>query len=376
MTPRRRMLLGSVLVLLLLGAAAGLVFWLSPSVSQLCLFPPSGAHPPPVALGGQPSGRSGPAVLAFAGDAMLGRRVGKRFEARPGYRPWSPLGPLLEGVDLFAMNLECSVTASRERWPDKLFAFRLDPAQARRALGTLPVPVGAARYASLGNNHALDFGRDGLAENIEQLDALGWYHSGAGADAAQAQRPAIITTAEGVRIGVLSVTDHCSCPSVGSWMAGDAQSGLWHVNMSWGDWDHLLAAVASLDEQVDLVVLSMHWGINYSDRDPPRWMRRLARALVASGADLVVGHSAHQVLPVEVIDGKHVFYGLGDLMHDYAVRPEYDNDLGMVARVSVAPDGSQQVELQPFRIDHMRLVPLEEDDPDHAAVLRRAAWPP
>jgi poly-gamma-glutamate capsule biosynthesis protein CapA/YwtB (metallophosphatase superfamily) len=373
-TIRRRVSGG--LVLLLLGAVAGLVFLLSPSMSQLCLFPPSGAKPPPAAVAGQPSGSPGPAVLAFAGDAMLGRRVGQRFAARPGYRPWRDLGPLLEGVDLFALNLECSITASRDRWPHKQYAFRLDPAQAHRALSTLPVPVGAASYASLGNNHALDFGGAGLAESIAQLDALGWQHSGAGADAVEAQRPAIITTATGVRIGVLSAADHCSCRSVGSWVAGDAQPGLWHVDMSWGRWDHLLEAVASLDDQVDLVVLSMHWGINYSEAGPPAWMRRLARALVEAGADIVVGHSAHQVLPVELIDGKHVFYGLGDLMHDYASRPEHDNQLGMVARISVAPDGSQVADLRPFRIDHMQVVPLESGDPDHATVLRRAGWPP
>jgi poly-gamma-glutamate synthesis protein (capsule biosynthesis protein) len=105
-------------------------------------------------------------------------------------------------------------------------------------------------------------------------------------------------------------------------------------------------------------------------------MRRLARALVRTGADVVVGHSAHHVLEVELIDGKHVFYGLGDLMHDYPRRPEYDNDLGMVARVTIAADGTQAVEIAPFRIDNKVVRPLSEDDPGHAAVLERAAWPP
>jgi poly-gamma-glutamate capsule biosynthesis protein CapA/YwtB (metallophosphatase superfamily) len=360
-----------LLPLLPLGLVLGI--WFSSYRSQVCLFPPPGARLDPASSEGEASGRSGPLRIALAGDAMLGRGVHRRFERRPAYAPWALLEPLLSEVDLLALNLECSVTANTERWPHKDFNFRLDPAHAQRALGALPLPSGAARFASLANNHTLDFGAEGLAETMQQLDALSWLHAGAGGDAAQAQRPALYDGPGGVRVGVLAASDHCSCRSMGSWIAGSEQPGLFYAP------GHapgaLIEAVRALDPQVDVLVVSLHWGPNYTERGVPGWMRRRARELVEAGADVIVAHSAHQVLPVEVIEGRHVFYGLGDLMHDYKHRTAYDNDLGMVARIDLEADGSQRVELLPFRIHGGVVRPLDPDDPGYQAVLHRAAWP-
>jgi len=369
---KRWLIIGALLVAAL---AVGGVLYFSAPRSQLLLFPPRGAAPAPAPLEGAPSGASGPVVLALAGDAMLGRRVNKKFGNRSTYNPWARLRPALSDVDVLALNLECSITAHTERWPHKDYAFRLDPAHAARALDGIPLPETAQRYASMANNHALDFGREGLAETLGVVDGLGWHRSGAGATAVEAQRPAVITTAAGVRVGVLAVSDHCSCRSVRSWMAGEDRSGMWYASFNHGAPEHLLEAVAALDERVDLVVLSLHWGPNYTRKGAPRWMRAVARELVGAGADVIVGHSAHQVLPAEIIDGKHVFYGLGDLIHDYAYRPEYDNDLGLLAKLYIDADGTQHAELRPFRIEDTMVWPLSEEDPGHAAVLGRAGWP-
>ncbi len=314
-------------------------------------------------------------MLALAGDAMLGRGVDKRFSNNPAFDPWKELAPALRDVDLFAMNLECVITDSTDRWPHKAYNFRLKPDNVARALDGLPLPQDAARFASFANNHALDYGRPGLADTLAQLAARGWATAGTGATASEAQRPALITTDTGVRIGVLAIGDHCSCRSTCAWMAGEDRSGAWYANLSGGQWQHLLEAVSNLDTEVDLVLVSLHAGPNYTHRGAPRWLRRLAAALVASGADVVFAHSAHHVLPVEVIDGRHVFYGLGDLVHDYPRRPEYDNDLGFVAKITIAADGTQTLEPVPYRIRQKAVHPLQAKDPDHAEVLRRAQWP-
>ncbi len=352
------------------------VLWAETDHSQPRFLTPQGAYPPPQELRGRPSGRQGPAVLALAGDAMLGRGINKRLSTRPDYDPWRALAPALEDVDLFALNLECAITAHEERWPGKSYNFRLSPDNATRALGGLPLPEHTARYASTANNHALDYGSTGLADSLAALRSEGWAHSGAGASAERAQRAALLDTAAGVRVGILSVGDHCSCPSIRSWMATDAHPGGWYANLSAGQWDHLLAAVAKLDGQVDIAVVSLHAGPNYTQHGAPRWLRRLGRALVEAGADVVVAHSAHQILPVEVIDGKHVFYGLGDLLHDYPRRSEFDNDLGLLAKLYLEADGSQRLDLLPFRIHDKTVHPLPRGDPGHAAALRRAQWPP
>jgi poly-gamma-glutamate synthesis protein (capsule biosynthesis protein) len=65
--------------------------------------------------------------------------------------------------------------------------------------------------------------------------------------------------------------------------------------------------------------------------EPARWQRTRARELVAAGADLVAGHSAHVFHGVERVDGRPVVYDLGGALDDYAVDAELRNDLGILA---------------------------------------------
>jgi poly-gamma-glutamate synthesis protein (capsule biosynthesis protein) len=56
----------------------------------------------------------------------------------------------------------------------------------------------------------------------------------------------------------------------------------------------------------------MHWGWEYeevSDRQ-----RALARLMIASGADAVIGAHPHVRQAIEYIDGKPVFYSLGNFV--------------------------------------------------------------
>jgi poly-gamma-glutamate synthesis protein (capsule biosynthesis protein) len=46
--------------------------------------------------------------------------------------------------------------------------------------------------------------------------------------------------------------------------------------------------------------------------EAPRFQRQLARDAVANGADIFVGHGPHQLRGIEVIDGRAVFYSLGN----------------------------------------------------------------
>jgi poly-gamma-glutamate synthesis protein (capsule biosynthesis protein) len=54
----------------------------------------------------------------------------------------------------------------------------------------------------LANNHALDFGQEGLEETLDTLDELGIATVGAGRSAAEAQRPALFTR-RGLRLAFL-----------------------------------------------------------------------------------------------------------------------------------------------------------------------------
>jgi poly-gamma-glutamate synthesis protein (capsule biosynthesis protein) len=71
--------------------------------------------------------------------------------------------------------------------------------------------------------------------------------------------------------------------------------------------------VAAARRLADVIVVSMHAGIEGATRPSPR-QREIAHAAVDAGADLVIGHHPHVVQPVEHYRGKPVFYSLGNFI--------------------------------------------------------------
>ncbi len=337
--------------------------------SQACDTPPTGWTPEslPASTPTQVS-----VTMAFAGDLMVGRGLGHRLDG-PSQRPlYQGFEAALAGVDVLAVNLESVLADAPQPWPDKRFHFRLPTRHAERVLA--PLASGRTLVASVANNHALDHGRAGLSQTLATLGELGVPAVGGGATWDQARRPRIVETDRGVRIGFLGLTDHCSCDDVCAWAAGPRASGIWHADLSGGDWDEPLAAVRALDGVVDHVVFSVHWGPNYTLTGPTRWMRDFAAALVDAGADVIFGHSAHQILAVEPIDGKTVIYSPGGLLDDYTDRPLFRNDLGVLVRVTLAPDGTQETEVVPLKLTRRggRSVRVLEGGEDAQEALRRA----
>lgn len=146
-----------------------------------------------------------PVTIAIAGDVMLGRPVNEAIAAHGAAYPWGDLLPRLRKVDLLLVNLECALTRRTERWRDgeeKAFYFRAHPA------AVLSLTTAGVDFVSLANNHAGDFGIEGLLETLRVvLDAEGIAHAGAGLDLAGAQAPASLA-ARGTNVAVLAFADY------------------------------------------------------------------------------------------------------------------------------------------------------------------------
>jgi poly-gamma-glutamate capsule biosynthesis protein CapA/YwtB (metallophosphatase superfamily) len=288
--------------------------------------------------------------VALAGDTMLGRGVARAIE-RSGTPPLAPeVVAVAAEADLFVLNLECCISDRGRRWPDprKPFFFRAPPAAAE-----LLAEIGVD-CVTLANNHALDYGAEALFDTFEHLSAVGVQWVGAGADVAAA-RASRVLVAGGARLALLGLSDHPAEYAAGNGCCGIAYADL-RADPS-GGW--VSRDVSEARRAADAVLVLPHWGPNMTVR-PPAYIRRAADALVAAGATLVAGHSAHLVHGC----APSVLYDLGDFVDDYRVDRRLRNDLGLLFLVELDRHGPRQLEAAPLKLDfcYTRLATGEDAD--------------
>jgi len=297
-------------------------------------------------------------TLALAGDTMLGRLVADRLAADPGLELLGPeVRAAVARADVFVANLECCISERGERFPDprKPFYFRAPPVAAER-LAALGVDC-----VTLANNHALDYGPVALLDTLDHLDAAGVAHAGAGPDLKTARAPAVLDTAGGARLRVVAASDHPA-----AYAAADGRPGIAYADLRGDGVPEWLRAAAGPGPDDDLVLVSPHWGPNMR-AEPVAHVRAAAAELLAAGATLVAGHSAHVFQGV----AGRVLFDLGELVDDYAVDRHLRNDLGLLWLVTLDERGPVRLEALPLGlgIGHTRAAQGE----DAAWVLGRFA---
>ncbi|MCW2816577.1 MAG: hypothetical protein JWN84_4032 [Nocardioides sp.] len=190
-------------------------------------------------------------------------------------------------------------------------------AQPGQALQSYPVfaapPQVAPWVASMGfdacttaSNHAVDQGWEGLRHTADMLDRRGVAHVGTFRSPAERRRPVVLTTEEGVRVGVVAGTyglNGFPLPEGRPWSVS-----LW-------DADNLLAqARAARRAGADVVVVHLHGGDEYAalpNADQVALVERLTRS---PDVDLVLGDHAHVVQPITRVNGTWVVYGMGNMV--------------------------------------------------------------
>lgn len=289
--------------------------------------------------------------LGFTGDVMLGRNVDEyqRRRRRPATAAWGNVLDRLRTLDGLFVNLECCLSTRGEPWTrtHRPFHFRADPDWAVPALEEAGVD-----WASLANNHLLDYGETALLDTLDHLDEAGIAHSGADEDVEAARRPAVVETerkgdADDLRVAFVSATDNTPEFAAGEDSPGTAYLDLSDEVGARETMTEMLARARRTDP--DLLVASLHWGPNMVE-EPPEHFREFGHWLAERGVDLVHGHSAHVFQGVEVHDGTPILYDCGDFVDDYAVDDELRNDRGFLFEVGVTEGEIAELRLFPTEI--------------------------
>ena len=245
---------------------------------------------------------------------------------------WSGLGGLFLDDDLTVINLEC-VPSDIGSPLDKAFVFRC-PTESLPSLQANGIDV-----ANLGNNHSGDFGPEALVDGRDNLIAAGIGAVGAGRDVTEAGEPALFEV-NGWKVAVVGFG---GVSPGDSWYATEDSAGM----RSGDHTPSMVEAVTAADAVADLVVVTIHWGMEL-DTTPRQDDIERARAMIDAGADVILGHHPHRMQPLEMVDGAPIFWSLGNFVWPHN---SVASATTAVARAVVAPDGAIEACLIPAYIE-------------------------
>jgi len=183
---------------------------------------------------------------------------------------------------------------------------------------------------STANNHALDRAVNGVDSTIDALREAGLAFTGtirhdeivdSDGDGRPDDTPYALIEIQGVRVAFLAFANLVN-GILGLFGVPDTcyQVSRFYDNFLREEEERVTEAVAKARSEggADLVVVSAHWGFEYREKHDPA-QRAWARALVDSGADIILGHHPHVLQPMEKLiaaDGREavVFYSLGNFI--------------------------------------------------------------
>lgn len=282
--------------------------------------------------------------ISLVGDILMDGSVKRQINENGYDYPWEYVAKYFQEDDISIGNLETSITLGGAKWPDKQFNFRSDP-ENLEAMKKAGIDV-----VSLANNHSLDYGYEGLLDTLNYIDKSGIYRVGAGKDYKEAVEEVVIEK-NGYKVGILGFSR--VVPTV-DWYATSKRPGL--VGAYDSQLQGVLEKVKEVGEEVDILILSIHWGTELQTR-PNDHDVLAAKKLIDAGADIIMGHHPHILQGVEIYKGKPIFYSLGNFV--FGVKNELTSNT-MIGQVDFMDDKIKSLKVIPCKIESGRPIPVDE----------------
>ena len=274
---------------------------------QVFLFSCASAPPPvPVTTGATALPEEPPVYsLSFiaAGDNIIHATM-LRASLKDGVYNFLPLYTEVKGIvsqaDIAFINQETVMAGARLGYSG--YPRFNTPSSLAAALADTGFTV-----VNQATNHVMDMGEAGITATIDTWKAIPGI-SIIGISLTKEKNPLVITR-NNISLGFLSFT-------YGTNGLGLPKDKPWMVSLI--NKDAMAAEIKALRPLCDFLIVSLHWGTEYS-HDPTAAQTALAAFLAEQGVDVVIGHHPHVLERVEYLprpDGKQMlcFYSLGNFM--------------------------------------------------------------
>ena len=264
-------------------------------------------------------------TVAMTGDVMMGTTYpSMMLPANNGADLFRDAKGVLVGADLTVGNLEgaiCDGGKSTKGSGPNSYSFRTPT-----SYGHLLKEAGFD-YMSMANNHANDFGQEGIQSTEKVLKEQGILFSGIAGRTESA-----VIERKGLKIGLCAF--------------GHNSYTLKHTDLA-----TVGRIVDDLVKRCDLVIVSFHGGAEGRTQSHlPQGgetflgenrgsLRQLAHFCVDHGADIVYGHGPHVVRGIEVYKGRFIAYSLGNFCTPYNVSLTGISGYAPVVEISIDKDG-------------------------------------
>jgi len=228
--------------------------------------------------------------ILFVGDMMFDRWIREVSEKKGADFIFQKTSDLLQSEDLVVGNLEGPITAQSsvslgsEIGARENYIFTFHPAMAAKLYNE------NIRLVNIGNNHILNFGKDGLEETKKYLIEAKINFFG---EAGDEYKRFFIKEIKGIRIAFINYNKFSDN----------------------GEQKTLDDLQEVREMHPDFVVVYTHWGTEYVN-SPSESTREQAHKFIDNGADLIIGSHPHVVQTKEEYKGKKIYYSLGNFVFD------------------------------------------------------------
>jgi len=299
-------------------------------------------------------------TLSAIGDVLLHKSVyrdaqqGETYDFKPMLEP---VKTYLEQTDLTFANSE-SIMAGKSLGISDYPNFN-SPIEIGDALKAAGVDI-----VGMANNHTLDKREAGVRAAIQNWKNIGMPYIGAYESQEDRDRIRVLE-ANGAKVAFIAYTYGTNGIPV-------PQGKPYLVNLI--DKNLISADIHAAKAVADVVVVSMHWGVEYQLL-PNDEQKDLAQFAVQQGADVILGHHPHVLQPAEWIerpDGSKAFviYSLGNFIAAQELQEPY-RYIGGIVQLEIestvfegsAKNNISKVSFVPTYIEHekwgkYRVVPL------------------